>query len=286
MNPAASRISASGWSRCGECPHWGSTSNRVCATRRAMPSDLLHCAVLVVFALHRQHRAADARRVALDRPWLERRIEPDVVPAPERASRRRRGSARACSSDPCSGTPRAPCGCFGGRTLRRMMCGAARSSATRSGRRAAYSNAIEPPSLWPNSHRRFVTPSASSSAGSTSSACWCMKSDGPSVRRTRAASSGRSRGANTPARAAPRLRRSAAGKSFHIASEPSPSCRNTISGASRSALRPKRFRCAARRPAQLDVDELRTCCARCATLSARAGGSAGSCRSPSSAARR
>ena len=45
------------------------------------------------------------------------------------------------------------------------------------GWRAACSSAIEPPSLWPNSQGRSM-PSAANSAGSTSSACACMKSGG------------------------------------------------------------------------------------------------------------
>ena len=46
----------------------------------------------------------------------------------------------------------------------------------RSGNRAANSSAMEAPSLWPNNQGAHCTPSASRKAGTTSCACWCMKS--------------------------------------------------------------------------------------------------------------
>ena len=58
-------------------------------------------------------------------------------------------------------------------------CGAtAITPATRSGYAAAYSSAIDPPSLWPNSHGQRSMARCAKSAGSTSCACRCMKSTG------------------------------------------------------------------------------------------------------------
>ena len=84
MKAPASRISSSGWSRCGEWPQ--SRDDEELGLRHAPRDrpDLLERAVLVVFALHREHRARDRLDVALDVPVAKRRRQPDVVPAAER----------------------------------------------------------------------------------------------------------------------------------------------------------------------------------------------------------
>ena len=46
--------------------------------------DLRHRSVFVILALHGQHRAADARKAGLDVPAAKSRVEPDVVPAVKR----------------------------------------------------------------------------------------------------------------------------------------------------------------------------------------------------------
>src|SRR5882672_7778488 len=46
--------------------------------------DLLHRSVLVVDPLDGEHGAADRFELALDRPRAKRRMQPDVVPPPER----------------------------------------------------------------------------------------------------------------------------------------------------------------------------------------------------------
>ena len=60
------------------------------------------------------------------------------------------------------------------------MCGASTMApCSASGNAAAYSSAMEPPSLWPKSQTRSrcgSMSSARSKAGSTSRACLCMKS--------------------------------------------------------------------------------------------------------------
>src|SRR5438067_7280158 len=47
-------------------------------------ANLLQRAVFIVQPLHRQKRTADGADLFFDRPVLERRVQPDAVPAPER----------------------------------------------------------------------------------------------------------------------------------------------------------------------------------------------------------
>ncbi len=85
------------------------------------------------------------------------------------------------------------------------MCGASTTApATRAGKRAACSRAIDAPSLWPKSHggagRRCRRRAPASSAGSTSQRLAVHEVEVPGARRPRAAWSGRSPGASRPAR--------------------------------------------------------------------------------------
>ena len=147
-----------------------SLTSFACGTRSRETVDLRHRSVFVVLALDREHRAADARHLRFDVPRAERRIEPDVVPAPERGVRVGDDSApsRARRSVWSRRRARLRC-CARSRPRRRDAARPPRRPRRASGNAAAYSSAIEAPSLWPNSHGDApARRSAASNAGSTS----------------------------------------------------------------------------------------------------------------------
>ena len=159
------------------------------------------------------------------------RREPDVVPAAERrvgvvvvareaarAGRRSRRRSRACAM-------------LAIETSSTKTCGASATTPATSWKRAACSSAIEPPSLWPNSHGPLDAERARAAPAGPRAPARCMKStpqrSSRRLRRRAAVAGARV----DEARAGRARRRSAAGKSFHIATEPRPSCRKTTSGA-------------------------------------------------------
>ena len=83
MKRPAACESTSGWSRCGEWPQSGNLEQHGLRHAPRDRPDLLQRAVLVVLALHREHRAGDRLDVALDVPGAELGREPGVVPAAE-----------------------------------------------------------------------------------------------------------------------------------------------------------------------------------------------------------
>jgi hypothetical protein len=227
------RDQRSGWSRCGEWPQSVNSSNSGLRHAPRDAADLLQRAVLVVQALHGQQRAARWRDFFLDRPVAERRVQPDVVPAPEGASRGRRGTWPGAGAGRCPGRPsRAPrCwpptglrpGCAARARWRRPWpAGNARRTAARSSRRRCGRTARAglPPHRCPARQQRRQH--------LVRLAVHEVQPPGlfGGARRRAAVARARIDQAAQPAASHRRC-----GKSFHIASEPSPSCRKTISGA-------------------------------------------------------
>ena len=143
--------------------------------------DLARRPVRVGVALDDEHRRGDRRQPIGDVPRAERGRQPDVVPAAERRvdvvvvagqavpQVRRRVGVRAAAIDETLTSSTTTCGAI------------ATSPAT--GRPApACSRAIDAPSLWPTSTGRSI-PRSASSAGSTTSASWCMYGHRPRQRR-------------------------------------------------------------------------------------------------------
>ena len=263
MKPAQAAITGSGWSRCGEWPQSGSSSSRVVRHAPRDAADLLQRAVLVVQALHRQQRAADGAR---SRPRCSSRGTPGRSQMSFQPQKAESGvvvvARQALRRSVLSIGLRVPARCSPPTRPRRRCAAPARPApATASGKRAACSSAIEPPSLWPNSQGGCVDAAAPrSSAGSTSCAWRCMKSR-PQRSSARAAWSGRSRGANRPGRGSRAASHSRCGKvAPHRAASPGPRAGRRAAARRRARGRSIRARCARGRPRQSMLDELDASC--------------------------
>ena len=135
MKRPASRSAVSGWSRCGECPQSGQLEQAGLRHAARDAADLLERAVLVVLALHREHRAGDRCR---SRPRCSSRGTAGAArcrSSPRRPSRGRRGSAPGARAGRSSQVGRrAPSRCSRPtRPRRRCAAPARRAPATRSG---------------------------------------------------------------------------------------------------------------------------------------------------------
>ena len=235
--------------------------------------------------------SAMRRDLALDVPVAKRRREPDVVPAAERrvgvvvVAREARRAGRWL------GRRRAPSRCCAIETSSTKMCGATATTPATAGKargvhqrdRAAVAVAEEP-GLARRRRRALEERAAAPRAPAR-----CMKSTRPALvarPRRRAAVAVAREDEAARSRAASQNSR---GKSRHIATEPRPSCRNTTQRRARARApihsyssrgRPRQSIRRSSTDANSVVDDAR------APARARAAGSAGSCRSPSSAARR
>ena len=168
---------ASRWSRCGECPHPAASQFRP----RNFLNDRVHlraCAVLVLFSLNAQHRAADRVEIRLDIPLGKLGIEPDVVPCPRTSHPRARDSGRAWSGSRSSQTQFWRHECWPVRTLPRRHA-ALRGSAPAPSRDTSQQRSAR--SILRRCARAIwavAIPNVSSSSGSTTSPSWCMKLTG------------------------------------------------------------------------------------------------------------
>ena len=284
------RSGVSGWSRCGEWPHSGSSSSGFAARRAAMPricSSVPYSSSMPWIASTGQRMAID---LGLDVPLRERPVQPDVVPAPEGGVGIVVVAAEPLRRSVVAGRRRAPSRCWRSRRPRRRCAAPATTTpATRREARGMQQRdraavaVAEQPGRVVDAQRARTRPAAPRAPAR------CMKSTAQrslgGARRRAAVAGAREHQAAQAGGVAQALREVAS------TSRPSPGLRAGRRRAARPAAvaRPTRSYLDAQRAGPASRSR-RTRSPRSASVDARAraraAGSAGSCRSRSSAARR